>query len=55
MYKVPPKQNAVSAISDKILIYKISLTINAFWLILTYDLLEDRRIADPLSRTFNCL
>ena len=32
--------------------YKISSVMHAFWLILTYDLLEDRRIDDIIIKTF---
>ena len=35
-----------------ILIYIISSVMHAFWLVLTYDLLEDRRIDDVIIKTF---
>ena len=36
-------------------IYIISSVMHAFWLILTYDLLEDRRIDDVIKTFFNSL
>ena len=39
-----------------LLIYIISSVMHAFWLVLTYDLLEDRRIDDVIIKTvFNSL
>ena len=34
--------------------YIISSVVHAFWLVLTYDLLEDRRIDDVISDTHGC-
>ena len=36
----------------KITLYTISLVMHALWLVLTYDLLEDRRIDDVIIKTF---
>ena len=33
-------------------VYIISSVMHAFWLVLTYDLLEDRRIDDVIIKTF---
>ena len=33
-------------------IYIVSSVMHAFWLVLTYDLLEDRRIDDVIVKTF---
>ena len=45
--------NVIStAESAFIMFYIISSVMHAFWLVLTYDLLEDRRIDDIIIKTF---
>ena len=43
----------LKSIKGRVIIhYIISSVIHAFWLVLTYDLLEDRRIDDVIIKTF---
>ena len=41
----------IKLVDRSIIIYIISSVMHAFWLVLTYDLLEDRRIDDVIIRT----
>ena len=42
----------IKLVDRSVIIYIISSVMHAFWLVLTYDLLEDRRIDDVIVKTF---